>query len=124
MAYSLAVMIAAQQSFLDLLSAGTGTAGLVLLDGVTELATIPIDHAASSVSEVDGSLSLVQGTGGTIAIATGTVTVAQLLDRDGAAMDDAIAVEAGTSAVSGKVVLSSLSVISGVQIDLISLVIG
>lgn len=124
MAYTLAVRIAAHQSLLDLLSTGTGTAGLKLLAGATELATLPIDHTTSEVSVVDGTLTLEPVAGGATAVASGTCTSAQLLDRDGGILDDSIAVEAGSAPVAGKVVLSSLSLIVGGQVDLISCVVG
>jgi len=124
MAYSAAVKIAVHTAVLDLLSTGSGTAGLKLMAGATELATIPLDHAGSSVDGTTGALTIVQETGGTTAVASGTVTSAQLLDRDGAILDDARAVQAGSSPVSGKVVLSSLTILIGGQVDLVSFVIG
>lgn len=125
MAYTLPVRIAAHQALLDLLSAGSsGTAVLRLLDGPTTLADLPIDHAASSVSGSTGVLTLVPQSGGGTWAASGTVNLAQLIARDATVLEDAIPVEVGLVAVTGKVVLSSLTAISGGQVDLISAQVG
>ena len=124
MAYSLAVRVASHQSLLDLLSTGSGTAALKLLAGSTLLATLPIDHATSAVSVTTGDLTLEPVAGGATAVASGSVTVAQLVSRDDALLEDALPVEVGVNPVVGKVVLSSVNLISGGHIDLISAVIG
>lgn len=124
MAYSVAVKVAAHQALLDLLATGSGDATLDLLAGATPLASLPIDHAASEVDAETGQLTLASVEGGTTADASGTVTVAQLIARDGAVLEDAIPVSAGVDPVAGRVVLSSLNLISGAQVDLISATIG
>ena len=125
MAYTLPVRIAAHQALLNLLAAGSsGTAVLRLLDGTTTLADLPIDHTASSVSGSTGALTLVPQSGGATWAASGTVGLAQLIARDATVLEDAIPVEAGFTAATGKVVLSSLTAVSGGRVDLISAQIG
>lgn len=124
MAYSVAVKIAAHQALLDLLSTGSGDASIDLLAGASVLASIPLDHASSSVDPVTGQLTLEPAAGGATFGSSGIVTSAQLIARDGAVLDDAIDVQVGTAPVNGKVVLSSTAAIAGAQVDLISAVIG
>jgi hypothetical protein len=52
------------------------------------------------------------------------VTVAKLLARDGTILEDAIPFEVGTATVAGKLVLSSLNLISGGGVSMPSLTIG
>lgn len=125
MAYTLPARIAAHQALLDLLSDGaSGTAVIRLLDGETTLADLPIDHEASSVSEVTGILTLAPEDGGATWLDSGTVDLAQLIARDETVLENGIPVESGFVASPGKVVLSSLTAISGGQVDLISAQVG
>lgn len=124
MAYTLSVRVAAQQALFNILKTGTGVASLNLLAGATVLATLPIDHDASAVSNATGELTLVPVSGGATVAASGTVTLAQLLARDGTILEDAIPVASGVNPAAGKVVLSSLNLVAGAHVDLISAVIG
>lgn len=124
MTWSVAAKIAAHQGLLDKLKLGsTGTATLALYADTTLLVSLPIDHAASSVNATTGQLTLVPGASGTGA-ADGTGTLAKLTARDGTVLDDAIPVEAGVTAVSGKAVFSSLNIITGGSVTLVSAVVG
>ena len=58
------------------------------------------------------------------AVASGTITSAKLLASDDAIMDSAVPIASGIEAVSGTLVLSSLNLISGGPITLISASIG
>lgn len=125
MAYTLPVRIAAHQALLDLLSAGSsGTAVIRLLDGSTTLADLAIDHASSAVNSGTGVLTLVPAAGAATWVASGTVNIAQLIARDATVLEDGIPVEQGNVAATGKVVLSSLTAISGGSVELISAQIG
>lgn len=123
MAYTVPAKIAAHQALLDLLATGSNDAVLRLMGGSTTLADLPIDDTASEVSAVTGELTLAHGDPGT-ATASGTVTKAQLIARDGTVLENNIPVQQGASPVVGYVVLSSLSLISGAEVSLVSCVIG
>lgn len=123
MAYTVPAKIAAHQALLDLLATGSNDAVLRIIDTSTTLVDLPIDHATSAVSGTTGELTLEPGTAGT-ASASGTATKAQLISRDGTVLEDNIPVQAGSGAISGYVVLSSLSIISGATVSLVSCVIG
>lgn len=125
MAWTPAVLSAAHQEVLDLLNVGAGTdPTLDLYAGATLLASIPIDHATSSINAGTGQLTLAPKAGGTTAVASGTVTIAKLADKDGLVLETGIPVSQGIAPVSGQVVLSSLAILSGGQVDLISCTIG
>lgn len=124
MAYTLPARIAAHQALLELLSDGaSGTAVIRLLDGETILADLPIDHEASSVNAVTGVLTLAPADGA-LWEESGTVDLAMLIARDETVLENGIPVESGFVASPGKVVLSSLTAISGGQVDLISAQVG
>lgn len=124
MAYTPTALIAVHQALLDRLT-GDPVADpyFELYAGVTLLATLTIDGATSSVSGVNGVLTLVPGDPA-VAVASGTATSAKLLASDDTIMDDAVPIETGVEAVSGKLVLSSLNLISGGTVTLISASIG
>lgn len=124
MAYTPTATTAVHQALLDRLT-GDPVADpyFELYAGATLLATLDLDGAASTVSAVDGVLTLVPGDPA-VAVASGTVTSAKLIASDDVVMDDAVPVQAGIEAVSGKLVLSSLNLISGGTITLISATIG
>lgn len=92
---------------------GSGAATLKIFEDEDLLVSIPIDHTTSYVDGNTGNLVLVGlGSGGT-AVASGFATAAALVARDGAVLEDAIEVEAGTVVVPNKVVLDSLTITSG-----------
>lgn len=124
MAYTPAALSVVHQALLDRLT-GDPVADpyFELYAGATLLATLTIDGAASSVSGVTGVLTLVPGDP-LAAVASGTITSAKLLASDDAIMDSAVPIAVGVEAVSGTLVLSSLTLISGGTITLISASIG
>jgi hypothetical protein len=123
MPYTLAAKIVAHQALLDRLSSGSGVAAIALYAGGTLLVSLPLDHAASSVNVTTGVLELEPGDPAA-AVASGTGTSATLVARDGVVLHDVIPVEAGTSPVAGKIVFSSLNIITGGVVALVSATIG
>lgn len=122
--HTVAGKIAAHQGYLDKIKAGsTGTAAVNLYDGTTLLVSLPIDHAASSVSGTTGQLTLVPGAAG-VGVAEGTGDNAAVVARDETVLEEAVEVAAGTSAVSGKAVFSSLNIIVGGAVTMTSATIG
>lgn len=124
MGYTLSARTVAHQALLDRLSEGaSGTASINLYAGATLLVSLPLDHAASAVNAGTGVLVLEPGDPAE-AVASGTGTLATLVARDGVVLHDAIPVETGTSPVDGKVVFSSLAIIAGGLVSLVSASIG
>ena len=124
MAWSVAAKVAAHQGLLDKLKGGSsGIASLDLYAGTTLLLSSPLDHAASAVSGTTGQLTLVPGAAA-VGVADGVGTAAKLVARDGTVLDADIPVEAGVTAVSGKAVYSSLNILTGGTVTLVSAVVG
>ena len=125
MSYTAAARVAAHQGLLARLSSGsTGTATVTVYANTTLLGTFNLDHAASSVDQATGVLTLVPVNAVVAYAASGTANKAQLVARDGTALDDNIAVQAGTVAVAGKVVLTTLAIAAASEARLVSFTIG
>jgi len=90
----------------------------------TLLATFPLADPAGSVDGSTAVITLTPGADPIVAAVTGTVTYATLEDGDGVVLDDAIPVEQGTAHVAGKVIISTLNIIAGGTVELISATIG
>lgn len=118
------VRVAAHEAALTLLQTGSGDAKVVVLAGATTLVEVVLDHAASDVDVGTAALTLVPVAGGATAVASGTATSASILARDGAVLYSGMAVAAGVSPAAGMLVISSLNIISGGQVDLLSAVVA
>lgn len=124
MAYTLTARTVAHQALLDRLAEGnSGVAAIELYAGATLLVSLPLDHAASAVDGQTGVLNLAPGDPAA-AVASGTGTVAALLARDQTVLCNQIPVATGTAAEAGKVVFSSLNVVAGGLVSLVSATIG
>ncbi len=120
--YSAAALVAAQTSFLGLLDAGSGPGKLRVRDAADALLVdIPLTDPAGTVNGA-GLLTITASGDGT-AGASGTAAYGELCDSDNT-VRLAIPAQAGTSAVSGKIVLNTLTIVSGGKVSLISATIG
>lgn len=122
--YSAAAKIAAHTSFRDLIDSGSG-AGLIKVrnSADTLLGTCTCSDPCGSVNGTTGQLTFSAVTGDTSADATGTAAYVELCDSDGD-VHLSLATQAGTSAVSGKAVLNTLSIVAGGPIEVLSITIG
>jgi hypothetical protein len=121
--YSVDALEAAHQAFLDLVDLGTG-AGIIRLrdDADTLLATITLTDPAGTINVSTGQLTLTPD-GTATAVATGTCTYGEICDSDGNVYLS-IPTEAGTVAVSGQLVINSLSIVTNAVVTLVSATIG
>lgn len=121
--YSSQALIDAQTSFLDLVDAGTGAGSIKLYDeSDTLLAEIPLTDPCGTVSGA-GVLTITASGPDTSADATGTCSYGTICDSD----DNVcltIPAQAGSSAVSGKIVISTTSIVAGAEVSLVSCTIG
>jgi hypothetical protein len=90
----------------------------------TLLATFPLADPAGSVDGSTAVITLTPHADPIVAAVTGTVTYATLEDGDGVVLEDDIPVEAGTAPVTGKLVISTLDLVAGGTVELISATIG
>lgn len=122
--YSAAALVAAHTSFRDLIDSGTGAGSIKVRDNSDVLlATIPLSDPCGSVNGTTGQLTFSIAARDESADATGTAAYAQFCDSDGD-VHLALPAQAGTSAVSGKIVLNTLSIVAGGPVEVLSAVVG
>lgn len=122
--YEVDTLEAAHQAVLDLIDGGTGAGKVRLLsEADTTLAVIPLTDPAGTINTSTGQLTLTASGPDTSADATGICTWAQIEDGDNVAFLS-LPASAGTSAVSGQIVINSVSIVAGAEVTLVSATIG
>lgn len=122
--YSAAALVAAHTSFRDLIDSGAGAGSIKVRDAADVLlATIPLSDPCGSVNGTTGQLTFSIAARDESADATGTAAYAEFCDSDGD-VHLAMPAQAGTSAVSGKIVLNTLSIVAGGPVEVLSAVVG
>lgn len=122
--YSVAALVAAQTAFKDLIDSGTGAGFIRIRDSADVLlAQVPLSDPCGSVNGTTGQLTFSISGRDESADATGTAAYAQICDSTGA-VHLSLPTQAGTSVVSGKLVMNTLSVISGGPVEILSAVVG
>lgn len=120
--YSAAALIAAQTSFLNLLDGGSAAGKIRVRDSSDSLLVeIPLTDPAGTVNGA-GLLTITASAAGT-ASNTGTAAYGEICNSDNTVYL-ALPAEAGSSAVSGKLVLNTLAIQSGGLVELVSATIG
>lgn len=121
--YSAAALIAAHTAFRDIIDTGSGN-GTIKIRSSTDvlLATHPLLDPCGTVNGTTGQLTFSLGTRQN-AVASGTAAYAEICDVAGA-VHLAMPVQVGTSAVSGRLVMNTLSIVSGAPVEILSAVIG
>lgn len=122
--YSAAALIAAHTSFRDLIDSGSG-AGFVRIRSSADvlLAQVPLSDPCGTVNGTTGQLTLSIAGPDTSADATGTAAYAEFCDSDGD-VHLALPAQAGSAAVSGKIVLNTLSIIAAGPVQILTATIG
>ncbi|MEY2653624.1 MAG: hypothetical protein RLZZ524_652 [Pseudomonadota bacterium] len=122
--YSAAALVAAHTSFRDLIDSGSG-AGFVRLRTSADslLAQVPLSDPCGSVNGTTGQLTFSFSGRDESADNTGTAAYAEFCDSDGD-VHLALPAQAGTVAVSGKIVLNSLAIVAGGPVEITSATIG
>jgi len=122
--YSAAVMVAAHAAFRDLVDSGSGAGFIRIRDAADVLlAQIPLDDPCGSVNGTTGQLTLNITGPDTSADATGIAAYGELCTSAGT-VHLALPVQAGSSAVAGKLVLNTLSIVAAGPVEVLSAVIG
>ena len=121
--YVAQALINAQQSFLDLIDAGTGPGKLRLRDeSDVLLAEIPLTDPAGTIDGA-GQLTITQSGPETSAPATGTCSYGEVLDSDNTLLLS-LPAQQGAAGVSGQLVVSNVSIVAGSEVALLSFTIG
>jgi len=121
--YSAAAKIAAHTSFRDLIDTGAGVGSIKIRDASDVLlATHPLLDPCGTVNGTTGQLTLSLGTAPT-AVASGTAAYGEICDVAGA-VQLSLPSQQGGSAVSGKLVLNTLTIVSGAPVEILTATIG
>lgn len=122
--YSAAAKVAAHTSFRDLIDSGSG-AGFVRIRSAADvlLAQIPLVDPCGSVNGTTGLLTFAIAGPDTSADAAGTAAYGEFCTSAGT-VHLSLPAQAGVAAVSGKIVLNSLTVIAAAPVELVSATIG
>ena len=122
--YSAAALVAAHTAFKDLIDAGTGAGSIKIRDAADVLlAQIPLTDPCGSVNGTTGQLTITPSARDESADATGTAAYGEFCDSAGL-VHLSLPAQAGTVAVSGKIVINTLSVLSGGPVEVVSATVG
>lgn len=122
--YSAAALVAAHTSFRDLIDSGSGAGFVRIRDSADVLlAQCPLNDPCGTVNGTTGLLTLSFAGPDDSADATGTAAYGEVCNSDGT-VHLSLPAQAGTSPVSGKLVLNSLSVAAGGALEVLTATIG
>lgn len=121
--YSAAALVAAHTSFKDLIDVGTAGSINIRDAGDVLLAQVPLSDPCGSVNGTTGQLTFSIAGPDSSADATGTAAYGEFCDSAGL-VHLSLPAQAGTVAVSGKIVINTLSIVSGGPVSVISATIG
>jgi hypothetical protein len=122
--YSSAALVAAHTAFRDLIDAGSG-AGFVRIRNSADalLAQVPLEDPCGAVNGTTGQLTFAIDGPDPAAGLTGTAAYAEFCDSDGL-VHLALPSQTGTTPVSGRIVLNTLSIVAGAPVYVLSATIG
>ena len=122
--YSAAALVAAHTAFKDLIDAGTGAGSIKIRDAADVLlAQIPLTDPCGSVNGTTGQLTITPSARDESADATGTAAYGEFCDSAGL-VHLSLPAQAGGAAVSGKLVINSLSILAAGPVEVLSAIIG
>jgi hypothetical protein len=121
--YSAAALVAAHTSFRDLIDSGAGP-GLIRIRNAADalLAEVVLTDPCGTVNGTTGRLTFSVATNEDAATA-GTAAYGEFCNSTGT-VHLALPCEAGTAAVSGKLVLNSMALVAGGPVNIVSATIG
>ena len=122
--YSAAALVAANTSFKDLIDAGAGAGSIKIRDAADVLlAQIPLTDPCGTVNGATGQLTITPSGRDESADATGTAAYGEFCDSAGL-VHLSLPAQAGSAAVSGKIVINSLSIVAGGPVEALSATVG
>ena len=122
--YSAAALVAAHTAFRDLVDAGTAAGSIKIRDSADVLlAQIPLSDPCGSVNGTTGQLTLSIAGPDASADASGTAAYGEICDSAGL-VHLALPTQQGTAAVSGKLVLNTLSIVAGGPVEVLAATVG
>ena len=121
--YSAVALVAAHTSFKDLIDAGTAGSIKIRDSSDVLLAQIPLSDPCGSVNGTTGQLTFSIAGPDSSADASGTAAYGEFCASDGT-VHLSLPAQSGSVAVSGKLVLNTLSIVAGGPVAIISATIG
>jgi len=122
--YHVDALIEAHTAFRDLIDSGSAAGSVRVRDSSDVLlAEIPLNDPCGTVSGTTGRLTFSIAGPDTSANASGTAAYGEICNSTGTAYLS-LPAQAGTAAVSGKLVLNTLSIIATAEVTLLSATIG
>lgn len=122
--YSAAALVAANTSFRDLIDAGAAGGAIKIRDAADVLlATIPLTDPCGTVNGTTGKLTITPSGRDESADAGGTAAYGEFCDSNGL-VHLSLPVQVGSSAVSGKLVLNTMTIVAGGPVEVISATVG
>ena len=122
--YSAAALVAAHTAFKDLIDAGTAGGSIKIRDAADVLlATVPLTDPCGTVNGTTGQLTITPSGRDESADATGTAAYGEFCDSNGL-VHLSLPAQAGSAAVSGKIVINSLSIVAGWPVEVLSATVG
>jgi hypothetical protein len=122
--YSVAALIAAHTALRDVIDGGAG-AGFIRVRSAADvlLSQIPLTDPCGTVNGTTGRLTLTVAGRDESADANGTAAYGEVCDSTGTVVL-ALPAQAGSAAVSGKLVLTTLTITAGAPVEILSATIG
>ena len=122
--YSAAALVAAHTAFKDLIDTGSGAGSIKIRDSADVLlAQIPLSDPCGTVNGGTGQLAFSMAGRDESANASGTAAYGEFCDSDGV-VHLSLPTQAGTVAVSGKLVLNTLTVVAGGPVEVLTATVG
>ncbi len=121
--YSAAALIAAHTSFKDLIDIGTAGSIKIRDSADVLLAQVPLSDPCGTVNGTTGQLVFSMSGPDTSADASGTAAYGEFCDSAGL-VHLSLPAQAGSAAVSGKIVLNTLSIVAGGPVAVLTSTIG
>ena len=123
MPWTVDMLVPVRTEMRNVIMAGAGVCAIRVYDSVPELlATLAV--TGGSVDGTTGVLTLTPGDPESDAPKTGTAVTADVVNGNYVVLATDIPVAQGTSAVMGQVVISSIEIVEGGTVELVSAVIG
>jgi hypothetical protein len=121
--FSAESLVAAHTALLNLID--TGTAGSIKIRDNADvlLAQITLDDPAGTVNGTTGQLTITMDGRDESANASGTAAYAEICESDGT-VHLSLPAQAGSAAVSGKIVLNTLTIVAGLPVEILTVTIG
>lgn len=122
--YSAAALVAAHTAFKNLIDAGSAAGSIKIRSSADVLlAQVPLTDPCGTVNGTTGQLTITPSGRDESANASGTAAYGEFCDSDGL-VHLSLPAQAGSSAVSGYIVINTLTIVAGGPVEVLSATVG